>query len=233
MSHTEALPSSFQLPEDTPNNSENAMSDEVVFSKMDSKKKKRRQKHKRSVPVPTNRVGALKKDWQAIYLPIVEKLHLDIRYNTKKNIVEIRTNKNAPKIEIDGRELDPAKAIQKAADFVNAYVLGFELKDIVCLLRQDDFYVDSFKVNDVKYLSGDHLGRAIGRVAGAKGSTLFVIQNTTKTRIVLANDQVHILGKVTNINHAKRAVCDLILGAPPGSVYNRLKVLSARQKESF
>ncbi|CAG8514296.1 10675_t:CDS:2 [Acaulospora morrowiae] len=177
----------------------------------------------RKILVPRNRFTPLKKEWKKIYEPLVNHLNLQVRMNTKSNRVELKTSKYT----------SDSSSLQKAADFVHAFMLGFNVDDAIAMLRVDDLYIDSFDIKDVKVLEGDHLSRAIGRIAGKNGAVKFAIENASKTRIVLADTSIHILGSFQNIKIAKDAIGSLILGSPPGKVYANLKIISSRMKQRF
>lgn len=154
---------------------------------------------------------------------MVEHMKLQVRMNLKAKAVEIRSCE----------ETQDIGAVQKAADFIRAYTLGFEVDDALALLRLEDLYVDSFEVKDVRIMHGDHLSRAVGRIVGKDGKTKFTIENVSKTRLVVADTKIHILGSFRNIKIAKDAIAALIIGASPGKVYSQLRTISTRLKERF
>jgi RNA-binding protein PNO1 len=78
------------------------------------------------------------------------------------------------------------------------------------------------------------LSQSLGRVPGHDGKTRFASENATRTRIGIADQRIHLLGSYTNLRVARNIICDLILGTPPGKVYqynnvrNVAKLMSGR-----
>eukprot|EP00878_Enallax_costatus_P016344 GHUV01017144.1.p1 GENE.GHUV01017144.1~~GHUV01017144.1.p1 ORF type:complete len:144 (+),score=13.13 GHUV01017144.1:792-1223(+) len=68
----------------------------------------------RRIPVPQNRMTPLKTAWMQLYTPITENLKLDMRMNLKTKKVEIKTTPQTTNPDV----------LQKAADFVHAFILG-------------------------------------------------------------------------------------------------------------
>ncbi|KAJ7744987.1 hypothetical protein DFH07DRAFT_20312 [Mycena maculata] len=175
----------------------------------------------RRIAIPPHRMTPLKKEWINVFGPLTEILGLQVRMNVQRKCVEARTSKATKDVG----------ALQKGADFVKAFALGFDVNDAIALLRLDDLYLDSFEIKDVKTLHGDHLSRAIGRIAGQDGKTKFTIENASRTRIVLADTKIHIMGSFQNIKVARDAIVSLILGSPPGKVYAGLRTVSSRMRQ--
>lgn len=186
-----------------------------------SKAKRVKKADSMKIAVPIKRLAALKENWLKLINPIVEHLKLQLRFNTKTRQVELRISDETPDVG----------NLQKATDFIRAFIYGFEVEDAMALIRLDDLFIETFEVADVKNLRGDHKSRAIGRLAGKGGRTKFTIENVTKTRIVLADSRIHILGSYQNIALARRAVCNLILGSPPSKVYGNLRSVASRISE--
>lgn len=178
----------------------------------------------RKVQISPHRLSPLKNNWVKIYPPIIDHLNLQVKLNLSKKTVDLRSH---------AKTINPEGALQKAVDFLTAFNFGFELNDCISLIKLDDLFIQSFEVKDFKTLTGQHLSRAIGRIAGKDGKTKFSIENATKTRIVLADSKIHILGTYTNINMAKSFVVSLILGSPQNKIYNNLRIVSSRMKERY
>jgi len=202
---------------------ENETEEQPVFPKLSAMEAGGGRVEYRRVRCPPHRYTPLRESWEQILTPLVEYLKLQVRFNTNTRSVEMKTSAHT----ID------TGALQKGADFASAFMLGFEVQDAVALLRLDDLYLESFQVTDVKLLKGDHLSRAVGRIAGQDGKTRFAIENATRTRVVIADTKIHLLGSYANIRVARNAICDLILGAPPGKVYNNMRNVAKRMNERY
>ncbi|EAX99146.1 KH domain containing protein [Trichomonas vaginalis G3] len=174
----------------------------------------------RRVAIPPNRRTYLKNNFPQITEPIIKYLKLDLRYNSRKGCVELRTN---------ALTSNP-NAMTKAIDFLTAINAGFEIADALALVRLEDIFMDVFDVTDIKLIEGDNLSRAVGRIAGKGGQIKFTIENATHTRISLTGTKVHILGSVNNVKMARRVICDLVMGSPANKIYSKLRNFQAWQK---
>ncbi|GAB2235258.1 hypothetical protein Droror1_Dr00025679 [Drosera rotundifolia] len=82
----------------------------------------------RRVSVPPHTYTPLKKAWLDIYNPIYNEMKIVIRMNMKSRKVELKTKPEIPGIS----------NLQKCADFVQAFMLGFDIPDAIALLRLDE-----------------------------------------------------------------------------------------------
>ena len=110
----------------------------------------------RRVNVPQHRIAPLKDSWLEIYEPVTKLMKLDMRMNLKTRKVEIKTLSAAGRARAAGPSgatglvIDSSGALQRAADFVHAFILGFSVQDAIALLRMDDLYIEKFEIKDVK-----------------------------------------------------------------------------------
>ena len=88
------------------------------------------------IPVPQHRLTPLRNSWMALYTPVTEHMQLDMRMNLKTKKVGgcaraalAHTHRPAPhplaQVEIKTKPDTPDMGnLQKAADFVHAFILG-------------------------------------------------------------------------------------------------------------
>jgi RNA-binding protein PNO1 len=111
----------------------------------------------RKIPIPAHRYTPLKDQWMKIYSPVVEYLHLQIRFNLRTRCVEIKTSDQTEDIQSlqKAGKRNPRKSSRifsffYLADFIKAFALGFEVDDALALIRLDDLFLESFEINDGK-----------------------------------------------------------------------------------
>jgi RNA-binding protein PNO1 len=92
----------------------------------------------RRVIVPQNRMKPLKENWTTIVKALVEHMKIQVKMNTKKKCVEIRSSETTEDIS----------AVQKCEEFLKAFMCGFDLQDSIAMLRLEDLYLETFEIKD-------------------------------------------------------------------------------------
>ncbi|AFM99337.1 putative RNA-binding protein [Encephalitozoon hellem ATCC 50504] len=177
----------------------------------------------RSIPIHPKKMRMMKEEWMKIYTPIVEICKIQIRMNIKGRCVEMRTCEHTE---------DPSY-LERSAQYIEAVSIGFPIDDAIAILKFSDVFLDRFEISEVKTLRGHHVERAVGRIIGREGKTKDAIEEFSRSKIIVQEQMIHFLGTIENIRIAKDAVCRLIMGSQPGSIFNRLRIINSRLKEKY
>ncbi|ELA42916.1 uncharacterized protein VICG_00231 [Vittaforma corneae ATCC 50505] len=184
---------------------------------------KEQEAHYRSIPVPESRVRVLKQEWMKIYTPIVQLGKLQIRFNPKTKHVEIRTCPSTADLCY----------LERSMTYIQAVLDGFKPEDAVAIMKFKDVFTESFHIQDIRKLKSSHLSRAIGRIIGRDGRIKESIENFSRCKFILRDERVSLLGCEENIKIAKDAIGRLVQGSEPASIFNRLRIISAKLKDKY
>ncbi|MFN3804020.1 MAG: KH domain-containing protein [Pyrobaculum sp.] len=152
------------------------------------------------------------------------------RLKAARAFVQLASNRWGAKVELDegnlyikiapGPQTD-VTAILKLRDMARAVALGFTPEQALTLENED--YV--LAVVDLKeYIDKpNHLRRIKGRIIGEGGRARRTIEHLAEVFMVVGERQVAILGKLENVEVAKRAVEMLIEGKKHSTVYRYIQ----------
>lgn len=111
---------------------------------------------------------------------------------------------------------------------VRAIGRGFN-PDIAVQLWKDDIALEIVDIRDFSGKSEKKLQRIKARLIGTKGKAWITLEKNTNTSIVVYGKTVAIIGKVEDVQMARRAVEKLMQGAPHSNVYNFIDTLKKHQ----
>lgn len=177
----------------------------------------------RSIDIPKHRIRRIRENWIKIYTSIVEYARLQIRYNPENGCVDLRVCEST---------VDPGY-LERGIVFITAILEGFSVEDSISVLKYKDVFIEKFEMSEVRKLRSNHMERAVGRIIGRQGKTKESIENFSKCKFILIDQKITILGCIENIKIAKDAICRLIQGSEPTSIFNRLQVKATKMKEKY
>ena len=164
-----------------------------------------------------------KSEWLKIYTPIVELAKIQIRMNFMKKQIDIRTC----------HLTEDTSFLNRVEQFLRAINIGFSIEDSLAILKFPDVFLDNFNIHEVKILKNLHIERAIGRMIGREGKTKLTIESLSRCKSLIKDANIFLLGPIENTRIAKDSYCRLIMGSQPGTIYNRLRNIRTKIKDSY
>lgn len=177
----------------------------------------------KSVLIPIHKIKVIKQEWLKIYTAIVEYGKLQIRFNKRTRNIDLRTCEGTQDIAY----------LERSTTFINAVVEGFKIEDAIAIMKYRDVFTEFFDISEIRKLKSSHMSRAIGRIIGRDGRTKESIENFSKCKFVLNDQKIMILGCPDNIKIAKDAIGRLVQGSDPASIFNRLRLISAKLRDKY
>jgi ribosomal RNA assembly protein len=129
-------------------------------------------------------------------------------------------------IIIEGKAEDELIALEA----IEAINLGFPISKVI-LLKNEEF---TFRKLQIKAITKRHnLSQVRARVIGAKRKALDTIESLTDTFIALHNNDVGIIGKISDVQKAEYVLVRIIAGSKHANMYAWLEKKKAEEKRSF
>lgn len=141
----------------------------------------------------------------------------------KKNI----ENATKCKLRIDSKEGDvfisgkDSIGLYTAREVVRAVGRGFN-PEIATLLLKQDYMLDMLDLTDYAPTKNAQI-RLKGRVIGSEGKSRRVIEELTETHISVYGKTIAIIGEISNVGVAKRALEKLLEGGMHSGVFRELE----------
>ena len=142
---------------------------------------------------------------------------------TKRHIESITKTK----LDIDSKEGDvsikgaDALGMYSAKEVVKAVVRGFN-PEIAQLLVKQDYAFELISLSDFAKSKNDEK-RIKGRVIGEKGKSRKTIEDLTGAYISVYGKTISLIGEISSVGLARRAVESLLAGSPHANVYKWLE----------
>jgi len=171
---------------------------------------------KDGVRIPEERIAVLIGRKGAIRREIEKKTNTKIVIDSTENDVEISSEDNLN--------------VLTAISIIKAIGRGFNPKTAI-LLANEDFCFEIIDITEFSGRSKKKLIRLKSRVIGTEGRAWKNTENFTNTRISVYGRTVCIIGKINDVFIAKRAVEDLLKGAPHGRIYKW--IIDKKKKDSL
>ena len=144
----------------------------------------------------------------------------------EKHGIRLTIDSSTGEVKIEGddslKELD-------AENVVRAIARGFSPEKAL-LLFNDDYYFELLDIRDWAGKRSSHIKRLAGRVIGKDGKTRRVIEEITGAYVAVYGHTVAIIGRMDEIEFARRAIEMLLEGANHSTVYRYLEKERRKKK---